>query len=155
MQLSEHLSLAEVTKSDTAKRKGISNMPTEAHLANFKLLAENIFEPIRVHFGVPIHLSSGYRSAELNKAVGGALSSQHCSGEAIDIDMDGRPGGVTNKMVFDYIKDNLNFDQLIWEFGNDTAPDWVHVSYESTGKQRKQILKAVRKGSATSYVPYK
>jgi hypothetical protein len=155
MQLSEHLALAEVTKSDTAKRKGISNMPTEAHLANFKLLAENIFEPIRVHFGVPIHLSSGYRSAELNKAVGGALSSQHCSGEAIDIDMDGRPGGVTNKMVFDYIKDNLNFDQLIWEFGTSTAPDWVHVSYESTGKQRKQILKAVRKGSATSYVPYK
>jgi zinc D-Ala-D-Ala carboxypeptidase len=100
--------------------------------------------------------SSGYRSAELNKAVGGALSSQHCSGEAIDIDMDGRPGGVTNKMVFDFIKDNLNFDQLIWEFGTDaTAPDWVHVSYESTGKQRKQILKAVRKGSATSYVPYK
>jgi hypothetical protein len=155
MQLSEHLALAEVTKSDTAKRKGISNMPTEAHLANFKLLAENIFEPIRVHFGVPIHLSSGYRSAELNKAVGGALSSQHCSGEAIDIDMDGRPGGVTNKMVFDFIKDNLNFDQLIWEFGTDAAPDWVHVSYESTGKQRKQILKAVRKGSATSYVPYK
>jgi zinc D-Ala-D-Ala carboxypeptidase len=155
MQLSEHLSLAEVTKSDTAKRRGISNQPTEAHLANFKLLAENIFEPIRNHFGKPIHISSGYRSKELNTAIGGALSSQHCQGEAIDIDMDGRPGGVTNKMVFDFIKDNLNFDQLIWEFGTDAAPDWVHVSYESTGKQRKQILKAVRKGSATSYVPYK
>jgi hypothetical protein len=155
MQLSEHLSLAEVTRSDTAKRRGISNMPTEAHLANFKLLAENIFEPIRKHFAKPIFISSGYRSAELNKAIGGAASSQHCSGEAIDIDMDGRPGGVTNKMVFDFIKENLNFDQLIWEFGTDTNPDWVHVSYESTGKQRKQILKAVRKGGATSYVPYK
>ena len=155
MQLSEHLSLAEVTKSDTAKRRGVSNMPTEAHIANFKLLAENIFEPIRNHFGKPIFISSGYRSAELNKAIGGAASSQHCQGEAIDIDMDGRPGGVTNKMVFDFIKDNLNFDQLIWEFGTDTNPDWVHVSYESTGKQRKQILKAVRKGGATSYVPYK
>jgi hypothetical protein len=155
MQLSEHLSLAEVTKSDTAKRRGISNMPTEAHLANFKLLAENIFEPIRKHFAKPIFISSGYRSAELNKAIGGAASSQHCSGEAIDIDMDGRPGGVTNKMVFDFIKENLNFDQLIWEFGTDANPDWVHVSYESTGKQRKQILKAVRKGGATSYVPYK
>jgi hypothetical protein len=155
MQLSEHLSLAEVTKSDTAKRRGISNMPTEAHLANFKLLAENIFEPIRKHFAKPIFISSGYRSAELNKAIGGAASSQHCSGEAIDIDMDGRPGGVTNKMVFDFIKENLNFDQLIWEFGTDTNPDWVHVSYESTGKQRKQILKAVRKGGATTYVPYK
>jgi zinc D-Ala-D-Ala carboxypeptidase len=155
MQLSEHLSLAEVTKSDTAKRRGISNMPTEAHIANFKLLAENIFEPIRMHFGKPIFISSGYRSAELNKAIGGAASSQHCQGEAIDIDMDGRPGGITNKMVFDFIKENLNFDQLIWEFGTDTNPDWVHVSYESTGKQRKQILRAVRKGGATSYVPYK
>jgi zinc D-Ala-D-Ala carboxypeptidase len=155
MQLSEHLSLAEVTRSETAKRKGISNMPTEEHIANFKLLAENIFEPIRNHFGKPIHISSGYRSKDLNTAIGGALSSQHCQGEAIDIDMDGHAGGVTNKMVFDFIKDNLNFDQLIWEFGTDAAPDWVHVSYESTGKQRKQILKAVKKGGATSYVPYK
>ncbi len=99
MQLSEHLSLAEVTRSETAKRRGVSNMPTEAHIANFKLLAENVFEPIRKHFGKPIHISSGYRSAELNKAIGGAASSQHCSGEAIDIDMDGHAGGVTNKMV--------------------------------------------------------
>jgi hypothetical protein len=155
MQLSEHLSLAEVTRSETAKRKGISNMPTDAHLENFKLLAEKVFEPIRKHFGKPIHISSGYRSAALNKAVGGALSSQHCSGEAIDIDMDGNGNGITNKMVFDYIKENLEFDQLIWEFGTDANPDWVHVSYESTGKQRKQILKAVRKGGATSYAPYK
>ena len=155
MQLSEHLSLAEVTRSETAKRKGISNLPTDAHLENFKLLAEKVFEPIRKHFGKPIHISSGYRSAALNKAVGGASSSQHCSGEAIDIDMDGNGNGITNKMVFDYIKENLEFDQLIWEFGTDANPDWVHVSYESTGKQRKQILKAVRKGGATSYVPYK
>jgi hypothetical protein len=155
MQLSEHLSLAEVTRSETAKRKGVSNMPTEQHIANFKLLAEKVFEPIRNHFGKPIHISSGYRSAALNKAIGGAASSQHCSGEAIDIDMDGHAGGITNKMVFDYIKENLEFDQLIWEFGTDANPDWVHVSYESTGKQRKQILKAVRKGGATSYVPYK
>ena len=155
MQLSEHLSLAEVTRSETAKRKGVSNMPTEQHIANFKLLAEKVFEPIRNHFGKPIHISSGYRSAALNKAIGGAASSQHCTGEAIDIDMDGHAGGITNKMVFDYIKDNLEFDQLIWEFGTDANPDWVHVSYESTGKQRKQILKAVRKGGATSYVPYK
>jgi len=155
MQLSEHLSLAEVTRSETAKRKGVSNMPTEAHITNFKLLAENVFEPIRNHFGKPIHISSGYRSAALNKAIGGAAGSQHCQGEAIDIDMDGHAGGVTNKMVFDYIKENLNFDQLIWEFGTDANPDWVHVSYESTGKQRKQILKAVKKGGATSYVPYK
>lgn len=155
MQLSDNLSLAEVIRSETAKRNGISNMPTEAHIANFKLLAEKVFEPIRNHFGNPIHISSGYRSAALNKKVGGSSSSQHCSGEAIDIDMDGSAHGITNKMVFDYIKDNLQFDQLIFEFGTETNPDWVHVSYESTGKQRKQILRAVKKGGATSYLPYK
>jgi zinc D-Ala-D-Ala carboxypeptidase len=155
MKISEHLSLAEVTRSETAKRKGVSNMPTEAHLANFKLLAEKVFEPIRNHFGSPINISSGYRSEALNKAVGGSRSSQHCSGEAIDIDMDGSANGVTNKMVFDYIKDNLEFDQLIWEFGTSSNPDWVHVSYKSTGKQRKQMLKAVKSGGKTSYVPYK
>ena len=153
MQLSKNLSLAEVIRSETAKRKGVSNMPTEAHIENFKLLAEKVFQSIRDHFGGPIHISSGYRSAALNKAIGGAASSQHCTGEAIDIDMDGT--AITNAEIFNYIKDNLEFDQLIWEFGTDTNPDWVHVSYESTGKQRKQILKAVRKGGATSYVPYK
>lgn len=153
MQLSKNLSLAEVIRSETAKRKGVSNMPTDAHIANFKLLAEKVFQPIRDHFGVPIHISSGYRSAALNKAIGGAASSQHCTGEAIDIDMDGT--SVTNAQIFNYIKDNLEFDQLIWEFGTDTNPDWVHVSYESTGKQRKQILKAIKSGGATKYLPYK
>jgi hypothetical protein len=137
-------------------------MPTEEHIENFKKLAENVFQPIRDHFGVPIRISSGYRSEALNKAIGGAgkmvngkyvPSSQHCTGEAIDIDMDGT--SITNKQVFDYIKEHLQFDQLIWEFGTDSNPDWVHVSYESTGKQRKQVLKAIKKGSATSYVPYK
>lgn len=152
MQLSENLSLAEVMRSETAKRKGISNMPTPEHIENFKKLAEKIFQPIREHFGVPIHISSGYRSKALNTAVDGSLSSQHCSGEAIDIDMDGT--SITNKQIFDYIKDNLEFDQMIWEFGTDKNPDWVHVSYESTGKQRKQILKAVKQGGKTVYKPY-
>ena len=155
MKLSEHLDLAEVTRSDMAKRKGISNMPTPEHIENFKKLAQNIFEPIRKHFGVPIMISSGYRSKALNTAIGGSLTSQHCTGEAIDIDMDGTANGVTNKMVFDYIKGNLNFDQLIWEFGTKDAPDWVHVSFESTGKQRKQILRAVKQGANTSYTPFK
>jgi hypothetical protein len=155
MQISKHLSLAEVSRSETAKRRGINNTPSGEHLENFKKLAENIFEPIREHFGVPIHISSGYRSKELNSAIGGSSTSQHCQGEAIDIDMDGSKGGVTNKMVFDFIKDNLVFDQMIWEFGTDKNPAWVHVSYESTGKQRKQILKAVKSGGKTSYVPYK
>ena len=154
MNLSKHLTLFEMTRSETAKRKGISNMPTPEHLENFKLLAEKVFEPIREHFKVPIHISSGYRSKELNKAIGGSLTSQHCSGEAIDIDMDGSASGVTNKQVFDYIKNNLSFDQLIFEFGTSANPDWVHVSYESTGKQRKQVLKAIKQGGKTSYVPY-
>jgi len=154
MKISEHLCLAEVTRSETAKRKGMSNMPTPEHLENFKKLATNIFEPIRKHFGVPIHISSGYRSKELNTAIKGSLSSQHCSGEAIDIDMDGSANGVTNKQVFDYIKEHLNFDQLIWEFGTKDAPDWVHVSFESSGKQRKQVLRAIKQGTKTIYQPY-
>jgi zinc D-Ala-D-Ala carboxypeptidase len=154
MKLSAHLDLSEVTRSDMAKRKGISNMPTPEHIENFKKLAENIFEPIRKHFGVPIMISSGYRSKALNTAIGGSLTSQHCQGEAIDIDMDGTKNGVTNKMVFDYIKANLNFDQLIWEFGTKDNPDWVHVSYESTGKQRKQVLRAIKSGGKTAYQPY-
>jgi zinc D-Ala-D-Ala carboxypeptidase len=153
-KLSEHLDLSEVIRSESAKRKGISNMPTEAHIANFKLLAEKIFQPIREHFRCPIHISSGYRSKELNAAIGGSATSQHCSGEAIDIDMDGTPNGVTNRMVFDYIKDNLEFDQLIFEFGDKENPDWVHVSYESSGKQRKQILRATRVNGKTSYSIY-
>jgi zinc D-Ala-D-Ala carboxypeptidase len=155
MKLSEHLDLSEVTRSESAKRNGISNMPTEQHIANFKLLAENVFEPIRNNFRCPIHISSGYRSVELNRAIkGSSATSQHCTGEAIDVDMDGSANGVTNKMVFDYIKDNLEFDQLIWEFGTKENPDWVHVSYESTGKQRKQILKAIRTNGKTSYASY-
>jgi hypothetical protein len=152
MQLSTNLSLAEVTRSETAKRRGISNMPTPEHIENFKKLAINIFQPIREHFGKPIIISSGYRSAELNKAIGGSLSSQHCSGEAIDIDMDGTD--ITNAQIFNYIKDNLTFDQMIWEFGTDTNPDWVHVSFASNRSQRKQILVAKKVNGKTTYTPY-
>ena len=152
MQLSTNLSLAEVTRSETAKRRGISNMPTPEHIENFKKLAVNIFQPIREHFGKPIIISSGYRSAELNKAIGGSLSSQHCSGEAIDIDMDGTD--ITNAQIFNYIKDNLNFDQMIWEFGTDANPDWVHVSFAANRSQRKQILVAKKVNGKTTYIPY-
>jgi hypothetical protein len=152
MKLSTHLDLSEVIRSDSAKRNGISNMPTGEHIANFMLLAEKIFEPIREHFGVPIHISSGYRSKELNAKIGGSSTSQHCKGQAVDIDMDGSTNGVSNADVFNYIKDNLPFDQLIWEFGNEDNPDWVHVSYVPNG--RKQILKAFKMNGATKYFPY-
>lgn len=148
MQLSKNLSLAEVMRSESAKRRGIKNMPTPEHLENLKKLAEKIFQPIRDHFGVPIHVSSGYRSKELNAAIGGSATSQHCKGEALDLDMDGT--SVTNKQVFEFIKDNLPFDQLIWEFGDNNNPDWVHVSYGS--RNRKEILRAVKVDGVTKYL---
>lgn len=144
MKLSKNLTLAEVIRSETAKRRGINNMPNDEHLANLKLLAENVFQPIRDHFKVPIHLSSGYRSRILNEVVGGSASSQHCKGQAIDIDNDQTK--ITNKQIFDFIRENLEFDQLINEYDY----SWVHVSY-SKGKNRKQVLRAVKSGHKTYY----
>jgi len=150
MQISEHLSLAELIRSESAKRNGISNMPPPEHIANLKLLAEHIFEPIRVNFRCPILISSGYRSAELNAAIkGSSKTSQHSLGQAIDIDMDGTTYGVENEEIFYYIKDKLPFDQLIWEFGNDKNPDWVHVSYSD--RHRRQVLKATKLNGITNY----
>jgi zinc D-Ala-D-Ala carboxypeptidase len=152
MKLSKNLSLAEVTRSNTARAKGLDNTPTNKEIANFILLAENIFQPIRDHFKAAIIISSGYRGKALNKAIGGSTNSQHCKGEAIDINQGKRK--VTNKMVFEYIKSDLPFDQLIYEFGNGVEPDWVHVSYSSSKKQRGQILRAVKVNGKTEYQNY-
>ena len=155
MQLSKYFTLAELTPSGTAKRLGIKNDPTPAHLECLKGLSVNVLDKVREHFGKPIWVSSGYRSKALNEVTpGSSATSQHCTGEAADLDQDGRGTGVTNKMVFDYIKDHLTFDQLIYEYGTDANPDWVHVSY-AKGANRKQILKAVRTNGKTSYLPYK
>lgn len=152
MKLSNNLSLAEMLKSGTAERKGIENIPKEEHIENMKVLAEKIFQPIREHFGVPFGISSGYRSEALNKAIGGAhkyidgkyvATSQHCKGEAIDLDRD-YSKAPNNAEVFYYIKDNLDFDQLIWEFGTDENPSWVHVSHNVDGKQRGRVLVAYK-----------
>lgn len=141
MQISKHLTFEECTHSDTADQKGIrNNNPNDDVVENMKLLAEKVFEPIREHFKTPIYISSMYRGLVLNQAIGGALTSQHCSGQAMDIDM-GDKGKPSNKEIFDYIKKNLQFDQLIWEMGNDKNPAWVHVSYSKI-KNKKQILKA-------------
>jgi hypothetical protein len=152
MKLSNNLSLAEMTKSSTAQRRGIDNMPTPEHMENMKVLAAKIFQPIREHFNRPILISSGYRSKALNDAIGGSQTSQHSIGEAIDIDMDGTT--LSNTDIFNYIKDNLDFDQLIWEFGNDEKPDWVHVSYKANGPQRKSILVAKKINNKTTYQKY-
>jgi hypothetical protein len=155
MKLSKYVSLAEVTRSDTAKRKGISNEPTPEHLENLKVICEDVFDKVREHFGVPLFISSGYRSAALNKAIGGSSTSDHNLGRALDLDQDGHGNGVRNKDVFNYIKDNLEFDQLIMEFKRaDGDCDWVHVGYRK-GANRKQVLEAYRDGGKTKYKPYK
>ena len=148
MKLSEHLSLIEVTRSDYAKRNGINNMPNPEHTENLIELANHIFEPIRKHFNKPIHVSSGYRCKQLNTAIGGAKNSQHTVGQAIDIDQGDRK---ENMEIFDFIKNNLEFDQLILEYPVGGLPDWVHVSYDTNGKQRKEILIATKENGKTKY----
>ena len=150
MKLSENLSVNEVIKSNTATRKGIDNHPTQEHLEALEDIAENIFQPIREHFKVPIGISSGYRSEALNKAIGGSKTSQHSKGEALDLDAD-MFGKITNKQIFEFIKDNLVFDQLIWEFGNDNEPNWVHVSFTTRRPNRMQILKAYKEKGKSKY----
>lgn len=152
MTLSKNLLLSEMLRSESAKRKGIKNIPTTEHIENMKALAINVFQKVRDYFGIPIHISSGYRSKELNKAVGGSQTSQHSKGEAMDIDMDNT--SITNAQIFHYIKDNLEFDQLIWEFGTSKKPDWVHVSFVRKGKNRKQILIAKKIAGKTTYLNF-
>lgn len=154
MQLSEHLTLAEVTKSQTATRLGIDNDPDAHQLAALKAIAEHIFEPVRNHFGVPIGISSGLRSKALNQAIGGSSRSQHCHGQALDIDAD-IYGGITNADIFHYIKNNLDFDQMIWEFGDDNNPAWVHVSFTDDDTNRGQTLRAIKENGKTKYIRYK
>ena len=148
MKISPNLTLAEVSKSNTAIKLGIDNEPKGEHLNNMIHTANAIFQPMREHFGKPIFVSSGYRSPELNKAIGGAATSQHCKGEALDLDNDAVEYP-TNKDIFEYIKNHLDFDQLIWEF--DGA--WVHVSYNKD-KNRKQVLRALKVNGKTIYQPY-
>ena len=155
MKLSNYVSLAEVTKSDTATRKGIDNTPTAEHLENLKTICTEVFDKVRTHFGVPIYISSGYRSEGLNRAIGGSKNSDHNLGRALDLDQDGHGNGVTNMEVFEFIKDNLEFDQLIGEFQRaDGNFEWVHVGYRK-GANRKQILVAYKEGTKTKYKPFK
>lgn len=149
MNVSKHISLKEAVASNTAKRLGIDNYPPSDVLDKMRVTAENVFEPLREHFGEPIYISSFYRCEALNKAIGGSSKSQHCHGEAIDID--DIYSRAKNSDFFDFIKYNVDFDQLIWEFGDDNNPDWVHVSYK--GKEnRKRILKAVKQDGKTVYI---
>ena len=152
MKLTAHFDLSEFTRSESAKREGLDNTPTPEHLENIKILCEKVLEPIRMRFG-PINISSGYRGKMLNHFIGGAVNSDHCLGRAADIDMDDVGTGVTNTEVFNYIKDNLDYDQLIWEFGTKEKPDWVHVGYRLNAN-RKQTLRATKVNGKSHYSPY-
>jgi hypothetical protein len=148
-KISKHISYKEGTRSITALRKGINNIPNDYELANMEAIAANIFEPLRKWVGGPIKINSFFRCKELNTAIGGSSNSQHCQGRAIDID--DTYGYKTNAEMFEYIRTNLNFDQIIWEFGTDTNPEWVHVSYVSEEQNRKRCLKASRENEKTVY----
>ena len=147
--ISRHVSNKEAVYSTTALRLGIDNEPDKKQLVNMQILAEVVFEPLRKWVGGPIKITSFFRSVKLNSAIGGSKSSQHCEGRAIDID--DTFGHKTNAEMFNYIKNNLDFDQLIWEFGSDDNPDWVHVSYVSTDENRRIILKAEKIKGKTIY----
>ena len=147
--ISKHISEREGVYSTTATRRGIDNVPEVEELNNMRLLAEEVFEPLRIYVGGPIKINSFFRSVELNRAIGGSSKSQHCKGQAMDID--DTFGKMTNADMYHWIKDNLEFDQMIWEFGDDKNPDWVHVSYVSENENRNRCLRALRKNGKTHY----
>ena len=148
-RISKHLSLKEAIKSNTATRLEIKNEPRELDLVRMIEIAEKVFEPLREWVGGPIKVNSFYRSPELNSAIGGSKNSQHCIGCALDID--DTFGHKTNAQMFDYIKNNLDYDQIIWEFGDDDNCDWVHVSYISEDANRRRLLKATKMNGKTNY----
>ena len=151
MKLSKNLSLAEVTKSNTAKRLGINNVPDDEWvIENLRQIAVNVFQPLRDAFGCPIYVSSGYRGLELNRAIGGSLRSQHMEGRALDLDADVY-GKCTNSQILEWIRENVEFDQMVWEFGDTDNPDWVHVSYVHGGVNRGRCLKACRDDEGKVY----
>ena len=150
--ISKNISYNEAVNSKTAQRLRIDNTPNAEQLNSMQNVAERVFQPLREYFNTPIYISSFFRSEALNKAIGGSKTSQHCKGEAMDLDAD-IFGGVTNAQIFNYIKDNLEFDQLIWEFGTDENPSWVHVSY-SQYQSRHTILKAIKNNGKTIYQNY-
>jgi hypothetical protein len=142
MKISNNISYAEAIHSNTAKRKGIDNTPNPTQVENMRITAEKIFQPLREWVGGPIKINSFFRSPELNEAIGGSKTSQHCKGQAIDID--DVYGYKTNAEMYRWIKENLNFDQMIWEFGTDMNPNWVHISYVSEEDNRNRCLKAYK-----------
>ena len=148
--ISAHISYKEAVYSRTATRLDIDNNPDDMEVYRMSLIAEEVFEPLRAWVGGPIKINSFFRSPELNKAIGGSTKSQHCHGQAIDLD--DTYGRATNAEMYEFIKEHLDFDQMIWEFGDDDNPDWVHVSYVSSDKNRNRCLKAYKENGRTKYM---
>ena len=150
MNLTKNFSLLELTKSQTAERKGIDNTPSPAHQENLKSLCESVLQPVRDHFSRVVTISSGYRSPELCAAIGSKITSQHARGEAADFEI----FGVSNKALADYIDSELHYDQLILEYWKESDPNsgWVHCSY-SESNNRRQYLRAYKEGGKTKYEP--
>jgi zinc D-Ala-D-Ala carboxypeptidase len=149
-RISEHISYREATRSYTALKEGIDNTPNEQQLANMKILAEKVFEPVRRHFNKPIKVESFFRSRKVNKRIGGSKNSQHLADYGAAIDIDDDFGGLINADMFYYIVQSLEFDQIIWEFGNDKRPQWIHVSYVESNN-RKRISIAYKYNRKTVY----
>ena len=149
MKISKHVSYKEGIRSSTATRMGIDNYPNATQLLNMSLLSEEIFEPLREYVGGPIRINSFFRSEELNRALKGSFTSQHCKGQAFDLD--DSYGYKTNAEMYEFIKDNLSYDQLIWEFGTDENPSCIHVSYVSEEENRNMRLKAYKHNGRTKY----
>ena len=147
--ISKHISYKEGTHSVTAIRIGVNNTPNDEQLNNMELVAEKVFEPLREWVGGPIKINSFFRCPDLNKAIGGSSKSQHCHGQAMDID--DNYGRATNAEMYHWIKENLDFDQMIWEFGDDDNPNWVHVSYVSPEENRNRCLRAKKYKGKTVY----
>ena len=150
-KISKHISYKEGVRSVTATRLGIENTPDSYQLSNMEITAMKIFEPLRKWVGGPIRINSFFRSEKLNKAIGGSKRSQHIEGRAMDLD--DTYGHKTNAEMFEWIRENLNFDQMIWEFGTDENPNWIHVSYDSEDSNRTRCLKAYKdKNNKTKYM---
>ena len=147
MNLSANFTLKELTKSDTATRLGLDNTPDEATIENLKLLCEKVLQPVREHFGQSVTVNSGYRSPESNAAVGGSKTSDHCKGQAADIEIN----GVANPDLAQWIMDNLEYTQLILEFYTQGQPNsgWVHVSYDPNNLEKQELTATKIAGKAT------
>ena len=148
--ISKHISGKEGTYSRTAERLDINNVPDDDQLRAMELVAEKVFEPLREWVGGPIKINSFFRSVTLNKAIGGSHKSQHCHGQAIDID--DTFGRATNAEMYNWIKEHLEFDQMIWEFGDDENPNWIHISYVSKNENRNRCLKAYKEQGKSKYM---